>query len=250
MNYLNTVPLVWGMLHGEQRGLFDLSFCLPADCADRLQDGRADIGIVPAIELPRQNLCITAQTGIIGSGPVRSILLISKVPFDRIKTVAADASSRTSVVLMQIVLHRKYGVEPRIEARPPLLEAMLEKSDAALIIGDPALRIDPAALPYRTLDLGLEWKEMTALPMVFAVWAAKRRYDGEAFAESLRFGMRHIDEIVAAEHSLRGITAELAREYLTHNIRFELGVAERAGLDLFLQYAAEIGETESRMLAV
>ncbi len=240
VNYLNTVPLVWGMLHGEQRDLFDLSFCLPAECADRLQDGRADIGIVPAIELPRQDLSITADTGIISSGPVRSILLISKVPFDRIQTVAADSSSRTSVVLMQIVLRRQYGVEPAIETRPPQLDAMLERCDAALIIGDPALRIDPAALAYRVLDLGLEWKEMTALPMVFAVWAAKRRYDGGPFSESLRFGMRHIDEIVAAEHGARDITAELAREYLTHNIRFELGVAERAGLDLFLQYAAEI----------
>ena len=87
------------MLHGEQQDCFDLSFCLPSQCADRLQDGRADIGIVPVIELPRQDLVITSNTGIICRGPVRSILLISNVPFDRIRTVAADSSSRTSVVL-------------------------------------------------------------------------------------------------------------------------------------------------------
>ena len=80
------------MLHGQQRDCFDLSFCLPAECADRLRDGRADIGIVPAIEIPRQDFVITAATGIICRGAVRSILLVSKVPFDQIRSVAADAS--------------------------------------------------------------------------------------------------------------------------------------------------------------
>jgi predicted solute-binding protein len=77
---------------------------------------------------------------------------------------------------------------------------MLEKCDAALIIGDPALRIEPAALPYRVLDLGLEWTEMTRLPMVFAVWAGRIHSDPEPFAASLRFGMEHIEDIVAAEY--------------------------------------------------
>ncbi len=99
------------MLHGEQMDQFNLSFCVPSECADRLEDGRADIGIVPAIELPRQDLVITAETAIVCQGPVRSILLISKVPFDRIRTVAADSSSRTSVALTELILRRKYGVE-------------------------------------------------------------------------------------------------------------------------------------------
>jgi chorismate dehydratase len=246
VNYLNTVPLVWGMLHGEQRDRFDLSFCLPSECADRLHDGRADIGIVPAIELPRQDLVITADAGIICRGAVRSILLISKVPFEQIRSVAADSSSRTSVVLTQIILRTKHGVEPVMRQAPPDLARMLENCDAALIIGDPALRIDPAQLPYGVLDLGLEWTEMTGLPMVFAVWAASRRYHPEPFAASLRFGLAHLDEIVASEHEARGISAELAREYLTHNISFELGPAERAGLDRFLEYASEIHQTGLR----
>lgn len=238
------------MLHGEQQDCFDLSFCLPSECADRLQDGSADIGIVPAIELPRQGLMITADTGIACRGAVRSILLISKVPFDRVRTVAADSSSRTSVVLAEIVLRRKYGVEPVMESHPPEIGRMLEKCDAALIIGDPALLIEPSLVRHAVLDLGLEWTQMTELPMVFAVWAAKRRYAPEPFAASLRFGLEHLDDIVASEFAKRGITAELAREYLTRNVSFDLGPAERAGLDLFLQYAHEIHQTELGTVSV
>jgi chorismate dehydratase len=246
VNYLNTVPLVWGMLHGEQRDRFDLSFCLPSECADRLHDGRADIGIVPAIELPRQDLVITADTAIVCRGAVRSILLISKVPFEQIRSVAADSSSRTSVVLTQIILRTKYRVEPAMRQTAPDLAHMLQDCDAALIIGDPALRIEPSQLPYRVLDLGSEWTDITGLPMVFAVWAASRRYDPEPFAASLRFGISHIEEIVTSEHAGRAISAELARDYLTHNISFELGAEERAGLDRFLEYASEIHQTGLR----
>jgi chorismate dehydratase len=234
------------MLHGEQRNRFDLSFCLPSECADRLHDGRADIGIVPVIELPRQDLMITADTAIVCRGAVRSILLISKVPFEQIRSVAADSSSRTSVVLAQIVLRTKFRIEPVMLQAAPDLARMLLDCDAALIIGDPALCIDPAQLPYLVLDLGSEWTEMTGLPMVFAVWAASRRYDPDPFAASLRFGLAHIYEIVAAEHAGRGISAELARDYLTHNISFDLGPAERAGLDRFLEYASEIHQTGLR----
>ena len=86
----------------------------PSECAARLADGRADIGIVPSVELNRQNLQIIRGTGIACDGPVRSILLISKVPFAEIQTLATDSSSRTSVALSRIVLAKKYGVEPRL----------------------------------------------------------------------------------------------------------------------------------------
>jgi chorismate dehydratase len=238
------------MLHGEQRDQFDLSFCVPSECADRVEDGRADIGIVPAIELARQDLVVTADSGIICRGAVRSILLISKTPFENIRTLASDSSSRTSVALAQIILHKKYGVDPAMLPIAPDLAAMLEQCDAALIIGDPALRIDPSELPYRVLDLGTEWTGMTGLPMVFAVWAGKRRYDPGPFAASLAFGLAHIDEIVAAEHASRGMSAELARQYLTHHVSFELGPAERAGLDRFLEYAGEIRQTGLRTVSV
>lgn len=239
---MNTVPLVWGMLHGGQRGLFDLSFAIPAECADRLADGRADIGIVPSVELNRQKLEIIRGTGIACHGPVRSILLISKVPFEEIRTLATDASSRTSVALTRIILSKKYGVEPQLFSERPHLGSMLEHCAAALIIGDAALALDTGDLPFHVLDLGTEWTRMTGLPMVFAVWAARAgvpAQDPAPFLESLRFGMAHIDDIVRQEHSKLGIPEALAREYLTQNIVFELGDREYEGLTKFLTYASE-----------
>ncbi len=243
VEYLNTVPLVWGMLHGEQRDLVDLSFALPAQCADRLAARAADIGIVPSIELTRQKLDVIRGAGIACRGPVRSILLISKVPFTEIRTLAVDSSSRTSVVLSRIILSRRFGVDPRILSRRPELVAMLEDVDACLIIGDPALRLDPRELPFHVLDLGAEWTEMTGLPMVFAVWGARPESNRDPstretlFRRSLEFGLAHLDAIVQEEHARRGITAELAREYLTRHIVFELGDAEYRGMARFLEYS-------------
>ena len=254
MSYLNTAPLVWGMLHGEQRGLFDLERALPSECADRLRDGRADIGIVPSIELSRQKLDIIPGCGIACRTEVRSILLISKVPFAEIRTLATDSSSRTSVALSRIVLSRKYGVEPVLFSQPPHLGSMLEHCDAALIIGDAALVLNPPDLPFQVIDLALEWTGMTGLPMVFAVWAARAGFpkqDPAPFAASLRFGMDHIDDIVSQEHAKLGITAALARDYLTRNITFELGDREYRGLTTFLQYASELhAQPETRKVTV
>jgi chorismate dehydratase len=243
VSYLNTVPLVWGMLHGEQRGLFDLSFAIPAECADRLESGLADIGIVPAVELNRQKLEIIRGAGIACHGPVRSIFLISKVPFEEIRRLAADSTSRTSVALSRVILARKYGVEPEVRSHKPHLPSMLVDADAALIIGDAALVLEPSELPFHVLDLGAEWTGMTGLPMVFAVWAARAAaspQDPKPFLDSLRFGLDHIDDIARSEHAKAGVSEQLARSYLKENIVFELGDREYAGLTTFLQYASEL----------
>ena len=247
VSYLNTVPLVWGMMHGEQRGLFDLSFAIPAECADRLKSGLADIGIVPAVELNRQKLDIIRGAGIACHGAVRSILLISKVPFTEVRRLATDSTSRTSVMLSRVILARKYGVEPEVKSLKPHLSEMLESNDAALIIGDAALVLDPATLPFHVLDLGAEWVQMTGLPMVFAVWAARGGFppqDPKPFLDSMRFGIARIADIARSEHAKIGVSEELARTYLECNIVFELGEREYAGLDLYLRYAAEL---ESRV---
>jgi predicted solute-binding protein len=248
VSYLNTVPLVWGMRYGKQRDLFDLSFSIPAECADRLADGRADIGIVPAIELTRQKLEIIRGAGIACRGPVRSILLISKYPPAQIRTLAADSSSRTSVQLARVILTRKFGAEPAVLPHAPDLPRMLDVADACLIIGDPALWIDPRNLPFYVLDLGMEWTEMTDLPMVFAVWAARAEFparEPQPFLDSLAFGLAHLDEIVEKEHARHRVSAELAREYLTRHIAFDLGESEYAGLSLFLRYASDLPMPDS-----
>jgi len=229
------------MLHGPQEGCFDLEFQIPSVCADELASGAADIGIVPCFELTKQDLEIIPGTGIACHGAVRTILLISKCPANEIRTLAADISSRTSVQLARILLEHRFGATPATTPHPPDLEAMLRTADAALIIGDPALHIDPLTLPWHVYDLGAEWLELTGLPMVFAVWAGRRGAVrpgmAETFLASYRYGREHMEEIVAAESAARGFKPGVVREYLTHYIVHELGPREYEGMELFLNYA-------------
>jgi predicted solute-binding protein len=234
------------MLHGSQSGLFDLDFRLPAECADQLASGTADIGIIPSFELTRQNLEIIPGAGIACHGAVRSILLISRCPAPEIRTLAADTSSRTSVELARVILDRRYGAQPESIPHAPDVPAMLRRADAALVIGDPALHIELDALAgnaYHVYDLGAEWSELSGLPMVFAVWAARPGLVTpevtRAFEESCRFGRDHIEDIVAAEAPRRGFAPELVREYLTRHIVHELGPREYQGMELFLSWARQ-----------
>ncbi len=240
VSYLNSTPLIWGFLHGPEREQVDLRFALPSVCAELLRAGEVDIGLVPSIELERQALEIVPGLGIGSSGAVRSILLISKVPAWEIQTLAADSSSRTSVVLAQILLDRKFDVRPQITVAAPDVDAMLTGADACLVIGDPALRI--TAIPdLEMYDLGLEWTELTALPMVYAVWAARAGFGwtgaGKALQASYAFGRSRIDEIAMRESEPRGISAEAARSYLTENIEFALSDNHIEGLAHFRHLA-------------
>ena len=242
VSFLNTVPLVWGMLHGDERDVFDLSFSVPSECADRVAAGNADLGILPVAEIQRLNLPYFRDVGIACRGPVRSILLISKTKPQDIRTLAADSSSRTSVMLARVVLDQRYAFRRAIRTLAPDLPGMLAEAVAALIIGDPALRIEPNSLPYSVLDLGREWTGMTGLPMVFALWSGPEQFLTDAnrrvFSDSCRFGMRHLDDIVASTSASMGFSEDLVRGYLTNNLALELGTDDLRGLDLFLSYAA------------
>jgi len=244
VSYLNSVPLVWGMLHGAEQGLFDLEFALPSECADRVAAGSADAGLVPSIELARQRLEIIPGAGVAACGAVRSILLVSKVEPRAIRTLAADTSSRTSVVLAQIVLARRYATWPELIPHAPDAAAMLARADAAVLIGDPALRAGLAPGPYRIVDLGQEWFALTGWPMVFAVWACREKALAAelapAFLSSCRFGRAHLEDIVRQEAAPRGLPESLAREYLTRHIISLLGEREYEGLRLFLEQARRL----------
>lgn len=121
---------------------------------------------------------------------------------------------------------------------------MLDQADAALIIGDPALRIEPNSLQLFVLDLGQEWTEMTSLPMVFALWAGPTQFVTDdhraAFAGSCRFGLEHLEEIIAVSQKERNLSEAVIRTYLTHHIAFELGPDDLRGLDKFWSYSAEL----------
>lgn len=245
VSYLNTVPLVWGLTHSpEFKDIFDLRFELPSICADQIASGEADIGILPVIEMARQGLDYFPGVGIACHGPVRTILLLSKVPYAQIRSLAVDSGSRTSVMLARVILAERFGAMPRIFAHPADLECMLAEADAALIIGDPALHIDPIETPYNCLDLGGEWVKMTKLPMVFAVWSAPKQFIRDhyaaAFLASCRFGLDRIDDIVREQAPIRDISEELTRAYLTHHIVFELKEKDYEGMRRYLDLALNL----------
>lgn len=229
------------MLHGPQRKDVDLTFSLPSVCAEEVESGEIDIGLVPVAEVIGQGLEIASDVGITCRGAVRSILLFSRVPWRQVRTLAADSGSRTSVRLASVILRELFGVEPKVSARRPDLQAMLEGADAALIIGDSALRIDPASSRFACLDLGAEWLALTGLPMVFATWAGKPGSASEAIrkltSESYLFGKQRLDEIAEAEYRERGISRELAGRYLHQYIQYEIGPDEREAIKTFAKLA-------------
>lgn len=241
MSFLNTVPLVWGLLTERKHPNIVLSMATPADCAEQLRKGEADLGLVPVAEIARQQLPVLPGSCISSDGPVRSILLISQKPWEEVSTLAGDANSRTSVVLAQIILRDRFGVAPTLSSQPPVLEEMLANADAALLIGDSALHVDPDSLPYQVLDLGEEWKRLTGLPMVFAAWAGPAALEAPwleaALRDSLCYGQANVDDIVEQVSASHGVDAQMAHHYLTHHIRFWLEERELAGMAEFLRRA-------------
>ena len=142
VEYLNTAPLVWGFTEGSLVGKYDLSFTVPSQCAEALRRGDADVAIIPAIEYQRmENVVALPGMAVAAKGEVRSILVVSKRPIDMAKKIALDSSSRSSAALVKLLAAGYWGIKPEyIEAAPDPSE-MLKDADAALIIGDPALRV-------------------------------------------------------------------------------------------------------------
>lgn len=242
VSYLNTVPLIWGYLQGPQRPDIDLLQVLPAKCADLVAASEADVGLLPVVEIARQKLSYFPEIGIACRGPVRSILLVSKVPIAQIRTIAWDHGSRTSVMLTRVVLHLLHGIHPEGQAQAPNLPAMLATADAALLIGDAALRVDPAKLPYHVLDLGQQWFQITGLPMVFALWAGRPSALTHSLRQSLlgswHYGQERLPEIIDHQADRRGMMRSLVRDYFHKHIVFALGEDERKGMQEYLRQAA------------
>jgi predicted solute-binding protein len=148
--------------------------------------------------------------------------------------------------LARIILAERYGAAPEVFPAPPDPEAMLESADAALLIGDAALKLDPVECGLACLDLGEEWATMTGLPMVFAVWAGRREALttplGETLMDSAKYGLARLDEIVSVESPARGLPSLLVEQYLTRHIQFLLGPEDRQGMQMYLRMARAINQ--------
>jgi len=251
ISYLNTAPLMWDFEHGEIGRQFDTTYTLPSACARSLAEGTADIGIIPAAAYAQiPGLLVLPEVAIASRRAVRSILLVSKMPLEKVRTVALDTSSITSVALMKILFEKWLGGGRTFSAMPPEIDAMLAEHDAGLVIGDPALKIDRAR--YHTLDLAEEWIRYTGKPFVFAFWAVRAAALSEAdpaldlaavFRDSRDHGLEASSlNQISREWSLRlGISEAEVRQYLTDNIHYQLDGGCLEGLGLFYRYAAEIG---------
>lgn len=245
VSYLNTKPLVDAL---ERRTLahdFELVYDVPSICADKLHEGQTDVALIPAAEIGRgkENYFVVPQVGIISKGAVRSVFVVlNKDPQD-VKTLALDQSSRTSVVLSQIILARQFGCRPEVFVQPPHLDTMLSQADAALFIGDPALELDLDR--YRVLDLGTLWTQMTGLPFVYACWTGRAgALSGEEAAQLVaakHLGQKNVAHIASQYAKTHALTADFYETYLTRYILHDLDDDALEGLRRYYVYGAEIG---------
>lgn len=251
ISFLNTAPLMWDFEHGSAGQDFDIAYTVPSQCADALRAGSGDIGIIPAAAYASiPDLVILPEVAIAAKHPVRSILLVSKVPLEQIRTVAADTSSRTSVALLHVLFSRFWGGDREFIPMPPQLDLMLARCDAALLIGDAALMVQRSR--YLSWDLAEEWQRFTAKPFVFAFWAVRLSALNEMrpgldlsgiFRTSRDHGLEPASiEQIAVEWAPRlGLTEADVKNYLSFNIDYNFDFSNRDGLQLFYRYAHECG---------
>ena len=254
IQFLNCLPLYWGLIRSG--ALLDVE--LTKDTPDRLNDalvrGDLDIGPISLVEYLRHadELLVLPGLAVGSDGPVLSVNLVSKVPLGDLdgRTVALGSTSRTSVLLAQLLLEERHGVHPAYTTMPPDLTAMLLEADAAVLIGDAALRARDTA-NATVHDLGEAWKEWTGLPMVFAVWAARRdfaeRHPGvvkdvhEAFTSSLALSLDNVAEVAQAAARWESLEAETLVTYFT-TLDFRLGPRQIEGLNEFARRTAPRGD--------
>jgi len=240
VNYLNSKPLAWGFLKGHHADLFAPSFHPPALVARLLGQGNLDIGLIPSIEVQRiPNLRVLPDMCIAAKHEVRSVLLVSRVPIGEVRRVALDQNSRTSATLLRILMRERWGLDPEYLHERPDPDRMLAEADAALIIGDPALRVDREK--YQIVDLAAEWNALTGLPFVFAVWAVRPEVEIPDlpfyFKSSLRYGLSSLDTLVRESAAEMGLDTSEVRSYLTENLSFFLRQEELAALEEFYRRA-------------
>lgn len=241
-SYLNTAPLIWSFLSGSKQNTVELfTHEAPSRCAEMLANGEVDAALVPVIEYQRIPDVVIVPDVCVGSrSAVRSVVIASKQNnLKKIKRVALDDSSRTSVALVKIIFREFLGFEPEWQTSPPDLRSMLEHNDAALIIGDPAMKIPRDR--FRVFDLATLWHEFTGLGFVFAMWMAgtnrvekTHSIDFNAVRDE---GLSHLDEIAAGYRDQPALSPAEIKDYLTRNIVFQMDEKMMKGLELYFELA-------------
>jgi chorismate dehydratase len=256
IQFLNCLPLYWGLAHSGALLDVDLRKDTPDRLGEALVAGELDIGPISVVEYLRhaEELLVLPDLAVGSDGPALSVNLVSKFPLAELggHRVALGSTSRTSVLLAQMVLEERYGVSPDYFTCPPDLTAMMLDADAAVLIGDVALRAtyDAPTRGLRVHDLGAEWKDWTGLPMVFAVWAARRdfaesrpaavRLVHDAFRGSLDLSLSRVEEVAEQAARWEPFDAPTLANYFT-TLDFRLGEEQLKGLREFAGRAAARG---------
>jgi len=266
VKYLNSVPLAWGILEGPQKETFEPVLSTPAECADQLAKGSVDIGLIPSIEFQRiKGSRIVPGPAVASLYQVRSVILVSVVPLWKVKTVACDSGSRTSVALTKIIFDDFYHIRPDFRPSEPNLANMLAQNDAALLIGDnplkfmeendlpnlesqkPLLRL--GSEPLEVFDLAERWRFLTGLPFVFAFWALRDGFKDAGAVDKLKasrdFGVANIPAIAEKYSEPLQIKAEFLRSYLEKNVHYYMDQSCVEALQLFYEKAAKVGAIKS-----
>jgi chorismate dehydratase len=241
-SYLNTAPLIWSFVDGPRKHTVELfTDKAPARCAEMLSGGEVDAALVPVIEYQRiPDIAIVPEVCVGSRSAVRSVVIASKLNnLKKVKRVALDDSSRSSVALVKIIFREFLGFEPEWQISPPDLRPMLENNDAALIIGDPAMKIPRDK--FRIFDLATLWHDYTGFGFVFAMWMAGtncakqvRAIDFKAAREE---GLAHLDEIAASYQDKPALSPDEIKDYLTRNIAFQMDDDMKKGLELYFDLA-------------
>jgi len=273
VEFLNTAPLVWGFTDGPLAGKYELLFAVPSQCAEDLRAGRADVGIIPSIEYQRMDDVVALPgMAIAAKKEVRSLLVVSKVPIELARTFALDTNSRSTVGLVRILCRSHWNIAPEFVDMPPDPDKMLACADAALVIGDPALRLRlkvdalqtkapnadgccccgdeegnpfPGAETLFLYDVAQQWREMTGLSAVLAIWVARRGVATPElvadFHASRDYGLARIGEIAEGAALKLELPPRDLERYLTENIDFSLDEENLAGLRLYYEECARAG---------
>ena len=248
-SYLNSAPLIWSFLNGAKRGQVDFVEAVPARCADLLSRGKVEGALIPVIEYQRigggalvPDVCVGSQKEVL------SVVLVSKdTELEQIRSVALDESSRTSATLVKVIFREFLDREPAWTTRTPNLAEMLERNDAALIIGDPGMTFPRTGL--KVWDMANLWRTFTGLGFVFAMWMIADQGVERArtvdFAGARDEGVDQIEEIVAAYKDKIPMPVEELRRYLTENIVFRVDDSMKKGLQLYYELAAKHALIES-----
>ena len=222
----------------------------PARCAEMLERGEVDAALVPVIEYQRiRDIAIIPDVCVGSKSAVRSVVLATrKNNLKKIERVALDESSRTSAALVKIIFREFLGFEPQWKTAAPDLKAMLTDADAALIIGDPAMKIPRDH--FRVFDLAALWHEFTGLGFVFAMWMVRKdsveKIRSIDFAAARDEGMANLDRVIADyPHPIEFSRAEI-KQYLTENVVFHVDEEMRKGLVRYFDLAAKHTLIEER----